>query len=149
MAPDLDVITIGACFVELASPEPGVSVGEARSLLKYTSGAGTIAALGMRRLGATVGIISKVGDDELGQGLLDHLGSVGIDTSHIGRVAGQLHATAFAPPPCVDLCLDHDFSAESACDLAGLAGVVSHVSLGNRDVILPQNPLSLVLVNFH
>jgi sugar/nucleoside kinase (ribokinase family) len=97
MAPaDLDVVTIGSCFVELASPEPGVSVGEARSLLKYTSGAATIAALGMRRLGARVGVISKVGDDELGQGLIAHLDALGIDTSHIGKVAGQLTSVSLA-----------------------------------------------------
>ena len=96
MAADVDVITIGSCFVELASPDPGVSLREARSLLKYTSGAATIAALGMRRLGATVGVISKVGDDELGQGLLDHLGELGIDTSHIGKVAGMLTSVSLA-----------------------------------------------------
>ena len=50
----------------------------------------------MRRLGATVGVISKVGDDELGQGLIGHLIELGIDTSHIGKVAGQLTSVSLA-----------------------------------------------------
>ena len=90
------VITIGSCFVELGSPQPGVSVREARSLLKYASGAATIFAQGLRKLGIEVGIISKVGDDELGCGILDHLTSLGIDISQIGVVSGQLTPISLA-----------------------------------------------------
>ena len=64
-------------------------------------------------------------------------------------ILGELDAAALAAPAGVDLGLNHDPAAEFLGHLARFPGAKDDLTTGNRDTILPENLLGLVLVNFH
>ncbi len=94
--PQLDCLLMGSVMVEMTPVREGQALREADQLLPLPSGAGTNAAVAMRRLGVTVGIISRVGADEWGDWLLSRLAALDIDTSLISRVPDQLSPVSFA-----------------------------------------------------
>jgi len=81
---------------EVAPTRAGVAVGEAAGLVLFPSGSTTIFALALARLGAGVGVLSRVGDDDLGRWMLSELGGAGIDTADVAAVPGQLTPLALA-----------------------------------------------------
>ena len=94
--PDLDVLTLGMMMGEVSPPRLGVRVGEAESLVLFPSGSATIFAMALARLGGRVGLISRVGDDELGRWMRATLEEAGIDTAGVQAVPGQLTPLALA-----------------------------------------------------
>ena len=94
--PDLDVLTLGMMMGEVAPPRLGVRVGEADRLVLFPSGSATIFAMALARLGGRVGLISRVGDDELGRWMTATLAAAGIDTGGVAAVPGQLTPLALA-----------------------------------------------------
>src|SRR5918998_361200 len=50
----------------------------------------TIFALALARLGTRVGLLSRVGDDDLGRWMRERVEHAGIDTAGVATVAGQL-----------------------------------------------------------
>ncbi len=93
---DLDVLTIGMMMGEVSPPRLGVRIGEADHLLLFPSGSATIFSLALARLGGRVGLISRVGDDELGRWMRATLASAGVDTAGITSVPGQLTPLSLA-----------------------------------------------------
>lgn len=95
-----DVITFGEAMLMLVADQPG-PLEEATSFVKRTAGAETNVAIGLARLGLTVGWVSRLGTDSMARYLLGALQREGIDCSHVvcdpaqrtgfqfkGRVAG-------------------------------------------------------------
>jgi sugar/nucleoside kinase (ribokinase family) len=93
---ELDVLTLGMMMGEVAPPRLGVRVGEAERLVLFPSGSATIFAMALARLGGRVGLISRVGDDELGGWMRQSLARAGIDTAAVSAVSGQLTPLALA-----------------------------------------------------
>jgi sugar/nucleoside kinase (ribokinase family) len=62
--------------------QPG-ALSRVSSFSRRTAGAELNVAVGLRRLGFRVGYISRVGDDSLGQHLLDFVDAEGIDRTHL------------------------------------------------------------------
>ncbi len=91
----LDVLALGMMMGEVAPPRAGVAVGEA-ALVLFPSGSTTIFAMALARLGARVGIVSRVGADDLGRWMRRELEQAGIDTVAVADVAGQLTPLALA-----------------------------------------------------
>ena len=83
-----------------------------------------------------------VGDEGHPDDLIGELGGL------VG-VVGQLDAAAFAAPARVDLRFDNDAATELLSSLAGFVGSEGDFASGNGDVVLAQNALCLILVNFH
>ena len=96
----LDVVTFGEAMLMLVADQPG-PLEEATSFVKRTAGAETNVAIGLARLGLTVGWVSRLGTDSMARYLLAALQREGIDCSHVvcdpaqrtgfqfkGRVAG-------------------------------------------------------------
>ncbi len=94
--PDLDVLTIGMMMGEVSPPRFGVRIGEADHLLLFPAGSATIFSLALARLGGRIGLISRVGDDELGRWMQSTLAAAGIDTAGITAVPGQLTPLSLA-----------------------------------------------------
>lgn len=92
---DLDVLALGMMMGEVAPPRAGVAVGDA-ALVLFPSGSATIFAMALARLGARVGVVSRVGDDDLGRWMRRQLEGAGIDTAGVSEVAGQLTPLALA-----------------------------------------------------
>ena len=57
-------------------------------------GKGANQAVAAAKLGASVVMVSKVGDDALGEGVLRNFEEIGVGTSHVQRVANQSTGTA-------------------------------------------------------
>lgn len=87
---NLDVLTLGMMMGEVAPPQAGAGFGDGRGLVLFPSGSATIFALALARLGARVGLLSRIGDDDLGQWMRDRVQAAGIDTAGVAIVAEQL-----------------------------------------------------------
>jgi 2-dehydro-3-deoxygluconokinase len=77
-----DVLVLGEVLVELTAPVP---LREADTLRLSCSGDALNAAAAAAAGGASVALISVVGDDELGERILEFAGARGIDTRYVRR----------------------------------------------------------------
>jgi sugar/nucleoside kinase (ribokinase family) len=93
---DLDVLTLGMMMGEVAPPHAGEGFGDGRGLVLFPSGSMTIFALALARLGSRVGLLSRVGDDDLGRWMRERVEDAGIDTEGVASIAGQLTPLALA-----------------------------------------------------
>src|SRR5829696_3858515 len=93
---DLDVLTLGMMMGEVAPPRVGAGFGDGRGLVLFPSGSMTIFALALARLGSRVGLLSRVGDDDLGHWMRARVEDAGIHTDGVATVAGQLTPLALA-----------------------------------------------------
>jgi fructokinase len=93
---DLDVLTLGMMMGEVAPPRAGSGFGDGRGLVLFPSGSMTIFALALARLGTRVGLLSRVGDDDLGRWMRERVEDAGIDTGGVATIAGQLTPLALA-----------------------------------------------------
>src|SRR5215217_1455861 len=93
---DLDVLTLGMMMGEVAPPRAGAGFGDGRGLVLFPSGSMTIFALALARLGARVGLLSRVGDDDLGRWMRARVEEAGIDAEGVATVDGQLTPLALA-----------------------------------------------------
>jgi sugar/nucleoside kinase (ribokinase family) len=93
---DLDVLSLGMMMGEVAPPHAGRGLGDGRGLVLFPSGSMTIFALALARLGARVGLLSRVGDDDLGRWMRERVEDAGIDTGGVASVPGQLTPLALA-----------------------------------------------------
>jgi ribokinase len=83
-----EIVVVGSINHDLTvvaarHPQPGETILGTRH---YSGGGGKGAnqAVAAARLGATVRLVGRVGDDEYGKSLIDGLASEGVDTSHVG-----------------------------------------------------------------
>ena len=88
--PDLDVVNLGMMMVEISPPRLGVSIAESETLSLHIAGSANIFGNALARLGGKIGLISRVGDDQLGEWLREQAQAAGMDTSAVAVVAGQL-----------------------------------------------------------
>ncbi|MFC0558300.1 sugar kinase [Halalkalibacter alkalisediminis] len=78
----MDVVTIGESMA-VFSPESSPLMRYAATYSRKFGGAESNVAIGLTRLGHEVGWISKVGNDELGKGLLSFIRGEGVDVSQV------------------------------------------------------------------
>ena len=81
-----DVLVLGEVLVELSSPH---SLSEGRDFKLSFSGDALNAAAAAAQAGASVGIVTRVAQDELGDALVNRVAELGIATDLIQRVPGQ------------------------------------------------------------
>lgn len=93
---ELDVLTIGMMMAEVSPPKLGLRIGEAEHLVLFPSGSATIFSLALARLGGRIGLISRVGDDDLGRWMRTTLAASGVDTGGVTAVPGQLTPLSLA-----------------------------------------------------
>jgi ribokinase len=92
------IAVIGSNMVDLVTyvnrmPVRGETV-EAPSFEMGHGGKGANQAVAAARLGASVLMVTKVGDDMFADNTVRNLASFGIDTTHVGRVAGRSSGVA-------------------------------------------------------
>ncbi|MGI9253905.1 MAG: carbohydrate kinase family protein [Thermomicrobiales bacterium] len=95
-APDLDVLALGMMMGEVSPRTAGSTVSDAPELMLFPSGSATIFAIALAKLGARVGVISRVGDDDLGRWMMESLDRAGIDRAGVSPAPGQLTPIALA-----------------------------------------------------
>jgi 2-dehydro-3-deoxygluconokinase len=82
------VITAGETMALMVPPGPG-RLRHATSLALSIGGAESNVAIGLARLGIPSSWISVLGDDELGELILNRLRAEGVDTSAVRRISGR------------------------------------------------------------
>jgi len=92
---DLDVVVIGSALVELTPERPGHSLEDAECFIPTPGGSAANFAVALAALGARVGFLSRVGQDELGRWLIKRLAGHGIDTDLIKPASGHLTPVSF------------------------------------------------------
>lgn len=85
MAENLDVVTAGETMVLGVPSRPG-RLRHATGLELKIGGAESNLAIALSRLGLSAGWASYLGDDEMGQLVLDRVRAEGVDTSRVTRV---------------------------------------------------------------
>ncbi len=97
----IDVVILGRIGYDLYSEELHVPLPQARRFSRYLGGSSANMAVGLSRLGASVGIVSCLGDDSLSRFLIDFLNAEKVDTSHVKTAPGYLPSlclTEVSPP---------------------------------------------------
>jgi len=85
MANEYDLITMGRATIDLYAQDIGVPFEKIKSFAAYVGGSPTNIAVGARRLGLDVALISGVGEDPVGDFVLAFLSEEQIDTEFITR----------------------------------------------------------------
>lgn len=78
----LDVVTFGEAMQLFVANRPG-ALEDVEAFIKRPAGAETNVAIGLARLGMSVGWVSRLGDDSMGRYLLRTLEIEGVDCSHV------------------------------------------------------------------
>ncbi len=92
----LDVAVMGSLFVEVVPEQPGESLATMSRLVPTAAGAAANFSRALAALGPRVGLISRLGADELGEWLLAQLLTCGIDTCGVSLSPDQLTPVSFA-----------------------------------------------------
>lgn len=97
----MDVAILGRIGYDLYSEEPHVPLPQVRRFSRYLGGSSANMAVGLSRLGASVGIVSCLGEDSLSKFLVDFLKKEKVVTEHIHVAPGYLPSlclTEVSPP---------------------------------------------------
>jgi 5-dehydro-2-deoxygluconokinase len=81
--PVLDVITMGRCSVDLYGQQIGSRLEDVTSFAKSVGGSPTNIAIGTARLGLKAGLITRVGDEQMGRFVLEQLAREGVSTKGV------------------------------------------------------------------
>ena len=91
----VDVVALGSVMVEISPTQLGVPLTEVQELRALPGGASCNFAAALAKLGVRVALATGVGEDEWGQWVRARLADLGIDTSRVKAVAGQLTTVSF------------------------------------------------------
>jgi 5-dehydro-2-deoxygluconokinase len=97
----MDVVILGRIGYDLYSEEPHVPLPQVRRFSRYLGGSSANMAVGLARLGASVGIVSCLGSDSLSLFLTEFLRAEKVDTSRVQIREGFLPSlclTEVSPP---------------------------------------------------
>ncbi len=97
----MDVSVLGRIGYDLYSEEPGVGLKDVRRFSRYLGGSSANTAVGLSRLGLSVGVISCLGTDPLSRYLLEYLSKEGVEIRWVQTLEGCLPSlclTEISPP---------------------------------------------------
>ncbi len=78
-----DLVTMGRSSIDLYSNDPGVAFRNIQSFGAFVGGCPTNIVVGACRLGLRTALLTAVGDDPVGEFILDFLSREGVDTRYI------------------------------------------------------------------
>ncbi len=84
----LDLITMGRSSIDLYANEVGAAFVDIKSFAAYVGGSPTNIAVGGRRLGLKTEVVTAIGDDPVGDFILNFLRKEGVGTRFISRKPG-------------------------------------------------------------
>ncbi|MBK8050792.1 MAG: hypothetical protein IPK16_29025 [Anaerolineales bacterium] len=87
--PLFDLLTLGRCGMDLFSLDIGAPFAEASAFSAAVGGSPTNIAIGSSRLGLRVAALTAVGDDLVGDFILNRLAREGVTTDFILRKRGK------------------------------------------------------------
>src|SRR5947209_617675 len=87
-SPAIDLIAMGRSSIDLYANEVGARFVDIKSFAAYVGGSPTNIAVGGRRLGLRTEVVTAVGDDPVGDFILNFLVKEGVGTRFISRKPG-------------------------------------------------------------
>lgn len=90
-----DLICIGRAAVDLYGEQIGARLEDVQTFAKYLGGSPTNTAVGAARLGLSVGLVSRVGDEHNGRFVRETLQREGVDVSCLATDPQRLTALVF------------------------------------------------------
>lgn len=90
----IDVACLGRLAVDLYAQQIGARLEDVTSFAKYLGGSSANVAFGTARLGLRSGMLSRVGDDQMGRFLTETLEAEGCDVSQVKKDPSRLTALA-------------------------------------------------------
>lgn len=126
MGKRLDLITMGRASVDVYGDQIGGRLEDMRSFSKYVGGCPANIAIGTSRLGLKTAFLSRVGDEQFGQYIIEHMQQNAVDVSHLRKDSERLTALAilgikddetfpllFYRENCADMAIDESDIDES------------------------------------
>ncbi|MEW5985983.1 MAG: PfkB family carbohydrate kinase, partial [Chloroflexota bacterium] len=110
-----DLLTMGRSGLDLYANDVGVPFEQIKSFAAYVGGSPTNIAVGARRLGLRVALLTAVGPDPVGDFILNFLNNEGVDTRFIPRKPGTRSAAVvlgIEPPDKFPLVFYRDNAAD-------------------------------------
>ncbi len=143
----LDVITMGRCSVDLYGQQIGARLEDVASFAKSVGGSPSNIAIGTARLGLKSGLITRVGDEQMGRFVLEQMAREGVSTQGIATDKQRLTALVllgvendktfpliFYRDNCADSALDESDVDENFILSAGALLVTgTHFAKANTD----------------
>ncbi len=124
--PAFDLITMGRSSIDLYANDVGAPFTEITSFAAYVGGSPTNIAVGARRLGLRTAVLTAVGEDPVGDFVLNFLNREGVETQFIARKPGTRTSAVvlgIEPPdkfPLVyyrDNCADNQLSIDDVLNV--------------------------------
>jgi 5-dehydro-2-deoxygluconokinase len=84
-----DILTMGRSSIDLYSNDIGARFADIKSFAAYVGGCPTNICVGTSRLGLRSALLTAVGDDPVGDFILNFLGHEGVETRFISRKQGR------------------------------------------------------------
>lgn len=122
MTNDMDVGILGRIGYDLYAEDHNVPLKDVRRFSRYLGGSSANMAVGLRRLGLSVGIIGCVGTDPLSDYLIEYLEHEGVDTRFVQRKPGyvpSLCLTEVSPPNRFPQVFYRDRPADTQVEVSG------------------------------
>ena len=91
----VDVVAIGELLIDMIADMPGIPLEQQTTFKRFAGGAPANFAVGIKRLGLSSGMITKVGDDFFGRFLMNTLKMENVDISQIKITKDYKTALAF------------------------------------------------------
>ncbi|MBX3142568.1 MAG: 5-dehydro-2-deoxygluconokinase [Trueperaceae bacterium] len=86
---EFDLLTMGRSSIDLYSNDIGAAFSDITSFAAYVGGSPLNIAVGARRLGLRTALLTAVGDDKVGQFILDFLRREGVETRYVPVKPGR------------------------------------------------------------
>ncbi len=91
-----DVVAIGRAGIDLYALDFDTPLRDVKKFAKYVGGGAANISVGLSRLGLKVSLITKLGDDELGEFIVNFLQKEKVDTSQIKKTREARNGIVFA-----------------------------------------------------
>ncbi len=115
-----DVIMMGRSSIDLYSQNIGVPFSQISSFAAYVGGSPTNISVGTRRLGLKVALLTAVGEDPVGEFIVDFLSAEGVETCYIPRKPNRRTSAVILgiePPDRFPLVYYRDNCADNALSI--------------------------------
>src|SRR5579864_3450900 len=88
----LEIVCLGRLAVDFYAQQIGARLEDVTTFAKYLGGSSANTAFGCARLGLRAAMASRIGDDAMGNFLVETLVREGCDVSHVSRDPARLTA---------------------------------------------------------
>ena len=125
-----DLVTMGRSSIDLYANDVGAAFPDIKSFAAYVGGSPTNISVGAQRLGLTTALVTAVGEDPVGDFVVQFLEREGIDTSFVSRKPGRRTSAVILgiePPDRFPLVYYRDNCADIALDMEDvLSAPIAH-----------------------